>query len=55
MKKDSFLLEFLKSGPFLLLIIIALAVTLGVVFVNHPRAVVKMRENVIYVTPKPIK
>jgi cell division protein FtsL len=55
MKKDSFLLEFLKSGPFLLLIIIALAVTLGVVITNHHRAVVKMRENVIYVTPKPQK
>jgi hypothetical protein len=55
MKKDSFLLEFLKSGPFLLLIIIALAVTLGVVIANHHRAVVKMRENVIYVAPKPQK
>jgi cell division protein FtsL len=52
MKKDSFLLEFLKSGPFLLLLIIALAVTLGVVIANHHREVVKMRENVIYVTPK---
>jgi hypothetical protein len=55
MKKDSFLLEFLKSGPFLLLIIIAFAVTLGVVIANHHRAVVKMRENVIYVTPNPKK
>jgi hypothetical protein len=53
MKKDSFLLEFLKSGPFLLLIIIALVVTLGVIIANHHKAVVKMRENVIYVTPKP--
>ena len=55
MKKDSFLLEFLRSGPFLLLIIVALAVTLGVILVNHHRAVVKMKENVIYVTPKPQK
>lgn len=55
MKKDSFLLELIKSGPFLLLIIIALAVFLGVVISNHHRAVVKMRENVIYVTPKPGK
>jgi hypothetical protein len=55
MKKDSFLLEFIKSGPFLLLIIIALAVFLGVVIANHHKAVVKMRENIIYVAPKPGK
>lgn len=55
MKKDSFFLELVKSGPFLLLIIIALAVFLGVVLTNHHRAVVKMKENVIYVAPKPKK
>jgi hypothetical protein len=55
MKKDSFILELIKSGPFLLLIIIALAVFLGVVIANHHRAVIKMRENVIYVAPKPQK
>lgn len=55
MKKDSFILELIKSGPFLLLIIIAFAVFLGVVISNHHRAVVKMRENVIYVAPKPGK
>jgi len=26
---------------------------LGVIISNHHKAVVKMRENVIYVTPKP--
>jgi len=52
MKKDSFFLELIKSGPFLLLIIIALAVFLGVVITNHHRQVVKMKENVIYVAPK---
>lgn len=55
MKKDSFLIEFLKSGPFILLMIIALAVILGVVIANHHRAVVKMRENVLYVAPNPPK
>jgi hypothetical protein len=55
MKKDSFLLELIESGPFVLLIIIALAVFLGVVIANDHRAVVKMREDVIYVTPKPGK
>jgi hypothetical protein len=51
-KKDSFLLEFIKSGPFLLLIIIAVVVLLGVIITNHHREAVKMRENVLYVTPK---
>jgi hypothetical protein len=37
MKKDSFILQLLKSGPFLLLIIIALVVFLGVVIANHHR------------------
>jgi hypothetical protein len=52
MKKDSFLLEFLKSGPFLLLIIIAVAVLVGVIITNHHREVVKMKENVLYVAPE---
>jgi hypothetical protein len=53
MKKDFFLLEFIKSGPFRLLIILAFLILLGIVISNHHKAVVRMRENVLYVTPKP--
>ena len=55
MKKDSFFLEFIKSGPFLLLLILAIAILLGIVISNHHKETVKMRENVLYVTPKPKK
>lgn len=53
MKKDSFFLEFIKSGPFLLLLILAIAILLGIVISNHHKETVKMRENVLYVAPKP--
>jgi hypothetical protein len=55
MKKDSFLLEFVKSGPFLLLLILAVMILLGIVIANHHRETVKMRENVLYVSPNPKK
>jgi uncharacterized membrane protein YwzB len=53
MKKDSFLLEFIKSGPFILLLIIAIAILLGVLISNHHKEMVQMKENVLYVAPKP--
>ena len=55
MKKDSFLLEFIKSGPFILLLIIAVLIVLGIVITNHHRAAVKMKEDILYVVPKPTK
>jgi hypothetical protein len=55
MKKDSFLLEFIKSGPFLLLLFLAIVILLGIVISNHHRDTVKMRENVLYVAPNPKK
>jgi len=55
MKKDSFLLEFIKSGPFILLLVLAILILLGIVISNHHRDTVKMRENVMYVAPKPKK
>jgi len=51
MKKEYFFLELLKSGPFLLLLILGILITIGVLIGNHRRDVVKMRENVIYVAP----
>jgi hypothetical protein len=53
MKKDYFIVEFIKSPPFLLLLIIALLILLGIVISNHNRDTVKMREDVLYVAPKP--
>jgi hypothetical protein len=55
MKKDSFLLEFIKSGPFILLLVLAILILLGIVISNHHRDTVKMKENVMYVAPKPKK
>lgn len=55
MKKDYFILEFIKSGPFLLLLILAIVILLGIVISNHHRNTIKMKENVLYVAPKPEK
>jgi hypothetical protein len=53
MKKYHFILEFIKSGPFMLLIILALVVLLGLAISNHHKHIVQMRQNVLYVSPKP--
>jgi len=53
MKKDSFFLDFIKSGPFILLLVLAIVILLGIVISNHHREIVRMRENVMYVAPKP--
>jgi hypothetical protein len=53
MKKDSSLPEFFKSGPFLLLLILAIVILLGILIANRHRDTVEMKENVLYVVPKP--
>jgi hypothetical protein len=53
MKKDYFILELVKSPPFLLLIIITLLILLGIVISNRHKDRVQMKEDVIYVAPKP--
>jgi hypothetical protein len=55
MNKDSFLFEFLKSGPFRLLLILAILILVGILISNHHKAMVQMKENVLYVAPAPIK
>lgn len=52
MKKDYFILELIKSPPFLLLIILALLILLGIVISNHNENTVQMKEDVLYVAPK---
>jgi hypothetical protein len=53
MKKDYFFLELIKSGPFLLFLILALLITLGIVISNHKSSTVKMKEDVLYIAPEP--
>lgn len=52
MKKDYFILEFLKSGPFLLLLILAILIFLGIAISNHNKDTVQMKEDVIYISPE---
>jgi hypothetical protein len=52
MKKNYFFLELIKSGPFMLLIILALLILLGIMISNRDKDTVKMKEDVLYVVPK---
>jgi len=52
MKKDYFIIEFIKSGPFILLMIIAILILLGILISNHHEKVIQMKEDVLYITPK---
>jgi hypothetical protein len=53
MKKDYFILELLKSGPVRLLLILGFLITLGIIIANRRKDAVQLKENVIYVAPKP--
>jgi hypothetical protein len=55
MKKNYFILEFVKSGPFLMLVIIALLILLGILISNNHKKTVQMKEDILYVAPKPKK
>jgi hypothetical protein len=57
MKKQFFIIELLKSPPFLMLVILALLITMGVLIANHKEKekVIKMKEDVMYITPVPKK
>ena len=52
MKKGYFILELIKSGPFLLLLILALLILLGITISNRHKDTVQMKEDVLYVVPK---
>ncbi|MFH0842123.1 MAG: hypothetical protein V1903_05825 [Bacteroidota bacterium] len=51
MKKHSFVFELIKSPPFLIFIILVLAIILGVFFANRKDKAVKMKEDVLYIKP----
>jgi len=53
MKKDLFIIELIKSPPFKILIVLALLILLGVFISNRKERTVKMKEDVLYVQPKP--
>ena len=53
MKKDYFIFDFFRSGPFLLLLIIAILVLLGIILTNRHKENIKMKEDVMYVSPAP--
>jgi len=53
MKKDYFIIELIKSPPFLLLLILAFLIILGIVITNHRQDTVKMKEDVLYIAPDP--
>ncbi len=55
MKKDYFFLEFIKSGPVKLLLILAFIILIGIIITNHHREKVKLKEDVLYVAPGPQK
>jgi hypothetical protein len=53
MKKDYFIIEFIKSGPFILLLILAILILAGILISNHREKAVQMKEDVLYIAPKP--
>lgn len=52
MKRNSFIIELIKSPPFLIFIVLVLAITLGVILANRKEKVVHMKEDVLYIKPK---
>lgn len=53
MKRNSFFLELIKSGPFIFFIILATVIILGVVIAKHREKVIEMKEDVLYIQPRP--
>jgi hypothetical protein len=53
MKRNYFIIEFIKSGPFILLLILALLILLGIMISNHHEKTVQMKEDILYIAPKP--
>jgi len=53
MKKDIFIFELIKSGPFKVLIILILIIVAGVYISKCKERKVQMKEDVLYIHPKP--
>jgi hypothetical protein len=52
MKKDLFIFELIKSGPFRILMVLVLLIVSGVVISKCKEKKVQMKEDVLYVQPK---
>jgi hypothetical protein len=53
MKKDIFILELFKSFPFKVLILLVLFIVAGVTISKCKEKKVQMKEDVLYIHPKP--
>jgi len=52
MKKNSFVIELIKSPPFRILLILALLIVIGVLIANRREKSIRLEEDVLYVQPK---
>ena len=53
MKQDIFIIELIKSGPFRLLLILIILILMGVTISKCKERKVQMKEDVLYIHPKP--
>ena len=53
MKRNSFFIEMIKSPPFIFFVVLASIIIIGVVIANHREKVIQMKEDVLYIQPKP--
>jgi hypothetical protein len=53
MKKDIFLLELIKSPPFKIFIVLVIFILMGVAISKCKEKRVQMKEDVLYIHPKP--
>lgn len=53
MRKNSFVLEMIKSPPFIFFFVLAASIILGVIIANHREKVIQMKEDVLYIQPNP--
>jgi hypothetical protein len=53
MKRDYFILEFIKSAPFRILVFIVMVIFMGMYISKCNEKKVQMKEDILYVHPKP--
>jgi hypothetical protein len=53
MKKDSFILELVKSFPFKVLLVLVIFIVAGVTISKCKEKHVRMKEDILYIHPKP--
>jgi hypothetical protein len=55
MKKDIFIIELIKSAPFKMLVFLAFILVMGITISKCKEKKVHMKEDVLYIQPKPKK